>query len=438
MSELHFTRVSDDGGQLVLSDDSGSEYTLALTDELRTTLRRAPRPAAQLPELAAPATAKDVQSMLRAGGTVHEVAERTGWEARRVERYEPPIRAERQYVSSLVQALPTPEGTFAEQVAERLAGRGVDAEELDWDAFRDVTTNAWTVVCAFEAGGRARRAEWAFDPSDRRAVPIDDESRWLSEDDSPTGLIPAARVAAPYDVIADGGLDHATTNRPRRQGRPAGPFSRAGEPAPDVAVAAPEPVVTQDEDTAPLATATDSAQDGAPVDLVSAIRRRGANRRTKQTRPRAAAASQPAPEQEQADHEPTNQDTPTNQDAGESPTAEVDPVTGTVDLFTQVDDPTPPEQVLTEALAQDDFADAELYDDGPADAVIDQEDSGAVIDEDIEVELEQAPTVAGEVIDQADETAQSPVVPDRPSAARSGRPSVPSWDDIMFGRRARD
>ena len=27
------------------------------------------------------------------------------------------------------------------------------------------------------------------------------------------------------------------------------------------------------------------------------------------------------------------------------------------------------------------------------------------------------------------------VVPSRPSQARKGRPSVPSWDDIMFGKR---
>lgn len=422
MSELHFTRVSDDGGQLVLSDDNGSEYTLTLSDELRATLRRAPRPAAQLPELAAPATAKDVQSMLRAGGTLHEVAERTGWDVSRVERYEPPIRAERQYVSSLVQALPTPEGTFAEQVAERLAGRGVDAEELDWDAVRDVTTNAWTVVCAFEAGGRARRAEWAFDPSDRRAVPIDDESRWLSEEDSPAGLIPGGRVATPYDVIAEGGLDHRKPDRPRRTGRPAGPFSRAGEPAPDAAPdtadAAPEPVV-QDEDTAQLPATPEAEDAAAPVDLVSAIRRRGANRRNKPARQRSKEASEPVTEDAH----------PEDPDATPSSAAEVDPVTGTVDLFTQVDDPTPPEQVLTEALAQDDFADAELYDDAP------ESTQDVVIDEDVEIGVADAPTVAGEVTDQDEET---PVVPDRPSAARSGRPSVPSWDDIMFGRRARD
>lgn len=418
MSELHFTRVSDDGGQLVLADEAGSEFTLALTDELRATLRRAPRPAAQLPELAAPATAKDVQSMLRAGGTVQEVAERTGWEPTRVERYEPPIRAERQYVSSLVQGLPTPEGTFAEQIAQRLAGRDVDTEELDWDAFRDVTTNAWTVVCTFEAGGRSRRAEWAFDPSDRRAVPLDDESRWLSEDDSPAGLIPT-RVAAPYDVMAEGGLEHGAVSRPRRQGRPAGPFSRAGEPTPEATPAAAEPAVAQDEDTAPLAVSVEAEHDDTPVDLVSAIRRRGASRRTKQGRqsspPARVASTDEAP--------PVAEETP------ETVATEVDPVTGTVDLFTQVDDPTPPEQVLTEALAEDDFADAELYGDA------EPYDDTVVIDEDVQVDVTEAPVIDGDVIDTADE---APVVPDRPSTARSGRPSVPSWDDIMFGRRARD
>lgn len=418
MSELRFARMSDDGGHLVLTDEDGHEHQVAVSDELRSAVRRPPRSAAQLPELAAPATAKDVQAMLRAGGTVQEVADRTGWATSRVERYEPPVRAERDYVTSLVRNLPEDgDSTFGEQVAKRLAGRGVDAEDLSWDSYRSATTNAWTVVCSFEAGDRPRRAQWTFEPADRRAVPIDDESRWLSEEDAPSGLIPQTRVAAPYDVIAEGGLDQSAPTQPRRPSRPSGPFARGGEATPE---AAGDPGSANGPRGAGPDSAEDDAADG-PVDLMSAIRRRSTTRRRKDTRP--AAPAVPAPPADEQDDD----------------TDEVDPVTGTVDLFTQVDDPTPPEQVLTAALAEDDFADDALYAGDEADDVEyepDGEDVAFVLDDDDTVVNE--PVGAEPAVDEAGDEATAPQVPGRPSQARSGRPSVPSWDDIMFGRRARD
>lgn len=419
MTELRFARISEDGGHLVLTGGDGEEFVVAVSDELRSAVRRPPRSAAQLPELAAPATAKDVQAMLRAGGTVQEVADRTGWQTSRVERYEPPVRAERDYVTSLVRGLSEePDSTFGDRVAERLAGRGVDADELVWDSYRSVATNAWTVVCSFEAGGRARQAQWTFDPADRRAVPIDDESRWLSEEDSPAGLIPQTPVVAPYDVIADGGLDRQSAPEPRRTSRPPVPFGRgAQEPvqgaSPTPAAPSPAPVVEPGDITQVDAPGSDG--DG-PVDLMSAIRRRSTSRRRKDARTRPEQQEPVAAIAEDGD--------------------EVDPVTGTVDLFTQVDDPTPPEQVLTAALVEDDFADAELYapDEGDPGDDDDFADSGDDQIEDEQIEYDAA------VVEVADEdaTQDDPVIPGRPSQARSGRPSVPSWDDIMFGRRARD
>jgi hypothetical protein len=43
---------------------------------------------------------------------------------------------------------------------------------------------------------------------------------------------------------------------------------------------------------------------------------------------------------------------------------------------------------------------------------------------------------SGELIEErATASDPRPTPPPRPAARKSGRPSVPSWDDIMFGRR---
>jgi hypothetical protein len=73
----------------------------------------------------------------------------------------------------------------------------------------------------------------------------------------------------------------------------------------------------------------------------------------------------------------------------------------------------------TVALAPADDTTADDGDSGEVDA----EPSGSSADE---PELEPADARPADA---------EPAVPDRPSTARKGRPTVPSWDDIMFGRR---
>jgi hypothetical protein len=98
-------------------------------------------------------------------------------------------------------------------VSERLKGRGVDPKAASWDSWR-AEDGPWTVVLTFAAGGRQRQASWSFDLADRTVSAVDDEARWLSEEEQlAAGPIPAPHLASAsvrttrvYDLEAEGGL----------------------------------------------------------------------------------------------------------------------------------------------------------------------------------------------------------------------------------------
>ncbi|MEO8750069.1 MAG: septation protein SepH [Allobranchiibius sp.] len=476
-----------DGADLQLVDDDGEEFALPVTDLLRSSLatlrdqsdlgdldsERGPNPGtdadssgnrasasedrALRPVAVPPATAfatavtpaqqvrdvpmlppgelvtpRAVQELLRAGHSVTHVAAAADWELAKVERYAAPIEAERSYIAGLVQDLPVgaasghSASTVGDRIAARLQDRGVDAASVQWDASRRAG-RGWVVVCRFSAGGRAREASWDFRPATRSLSPIDDEARWLGEDERSQGgsVQTPARPVKVFDVEAEGGV-------------------------------------------------TESAE---PVDLVSAMQarsrgRRARNRRVPPTRPHDGPISA-----ELLDSHRTGDGSPADSTAGageghdggsDDATAEVnkptvqelghDPVTGTVDLFRAV-----PTGELPATAGADVSGSERDDDDLPAISSSNDPDSGtpnndAAAEHDAQDE-EQDEVVQDDVAD-TDHTAENPVQseqseqavpaaepeagerptpPSRPGAARSGRHSVPSWDDIMFGgRRGRD
>ncbi|MBO1755374.1 septation protein SepH [Allobranchiibius sp. CTAmp26] len=473
-------------------------------------------------------TPRAVQELLRAGHSVGHVAAAAGWDQAKVERYAAPIEAERSYIAGLAQDLPVgptttdTATTVGDRVAARLHDRGVTGDAVAWDAHR-TAGRGWVVVCRFSAGGRTREASWLFRAATRTLTAVDDEARWLGEDERAAGgpiPAPAAPVKV-FDVEAEGGVSE-----------PGAPSGSAGAPA----------------DAGSSGSGTSATSAGA-VDLVSAMQARSRGRRTRGSRNRAgrtpvdvppiespsdpsdvtqAAPTQPQPvpvqQPGQTGHEADRAD-PADQPghalADETPAEPTvddlghDPVTGTVDLFGAV------------AEQSDDSGSAHGQDDGAAEAVdseqtqgarpadLDQpntttattepersepasttgsddatgadeaaaepepvEDAGsddqqateevvghgatavdALQEGERAAPAVHAPGAPGatavrddeqpseQLSDQAEELdsagqpdeALSPAPPRRPSGARSGRPSVPSWDDIMFGgRRGRD
>ncbi|WP_018156029.1 septation protein SepH [Demetria terragena] len=445
MQNLRLVGIHEDGQHVLLSDDDGGRFQVPLDDALRAAVRRErPRPAGDRSDAEhEPMRPREVQALIRTGVPLEEVAERSGWDLDKVRRYEPPIRAERDYVAAQARALEvrdrTGAATLGERVALRLTDRGVDSERVSWDAWKE-TDATWKVVCLFPAGGRERRASWRFTAADRAVIPTDDEARWLGEDEhgtAPGAPAPLAakssRNAAVYDVEAEGGV--AAKVR-----------ARSGTSRPT------SPTVSEK---------SDSAEQGA-VDMVSVMRERAASRRRKPQR-RPSPTDTPIPsegmpdearpvtdldlsdveEPPQASHAAPDDLTPESSDVEAGDTDAVDsadadeaprhdPVTGTRDLFEDLEE-------VSESKAHKASRQRGRGRNRRTTSSEPEKDQAQARDaEPVDVPVEVPDEEPDDAVEPPAEPDASPEVPDRQRSTRKGRPSVPSWDDIMFGSRRED
>ncbi|WP_193315376.1 septation protein SepH [Nostocoides sp. F2B08] len=225
LTHLRLIGVHDSGEHLLLSDGDGGRYLLPLDESLKAAARRdRPRLGQLQIEIDGAIRPREVQTLMRTGLTPEEIADRTGWSVERIRRYEAPVLAEREYAANLAQQVYVRGGssplTLGNRVARRLHDRGVDPAATAWDSVRSEEGN-WTVTATFAAGGRERTASWYFDMAGRTVVAADDEARWLSEDDTPAGPIPAPHPPQPsdhsvavFDVEADGGVSPSRRELP--------------------------------------------------------------------------------------------------------------------------------------------------------------------------------------------------------------------------------
>ena len=407
MQDLRLIGVQDDGQHLLLSGPDGTHYRVALDEALRAAARRdRPRLGQLQIEMEGGMRPREVQSLIRAGATAEEVADRAGWTVEKVRRYEVPILAERVHVADQARLVrvrsrgastgataPTLQG----RVAQRMRERGVDPDTNAWDSWRGVDETHWTVVLTFAAGGRQREATWTYDPVLRTVEAGDDEARWLSADEPvAVGPLPtmAPRVSSVYDVEAEGGV--AATRRAGTGAR--GP---RGE---------------------------------EPVDLMTAMRQRTTVGRR--------AGRRRAPGE------------PVRREVAPALPLEGDPAVEAA--VTQVPPTTEPPETVVEAPGEEAVeAPGEAAVEAPVEAAV---DPGDVVEEahDVDAGLEPAgaetPSLdedSAEPLDDAGEPVgageppdlgvEPEPVPEKPTTTTAGRrkqrPSVPSWDDIMFGTK---
>jgi hypothetical protein len=280
----------------------------------------------------------------------------------------------------------------------------VDADASTWDAWRGIEDTHWTVAVAFAAGGRQRQATWAFDPVLRTVEAGDDEARWLSADEpAAVGPLPTTtpRVSNVYDVEAEGGVAASTRRAAAR-----------------------------------------AARDDEPLDLMTAMRQRTTvGRRSGRRR---ATTAQPA-HRETAPALPLDGDTPAVADVAD--VADVMDAAAEAEALVErsVELELGERPTAAEAVAEPDDGerveavdDAETVDDEPV-----LEPPGAEVppldeDDDLDAEPEVAdeePAQTGEPVDSSDEDRQTAAPAARTASRRKQRPSVPSWDDIMFGAK---
>ncbi|MDN4644494.1 septation protein SepH [Arthrobacter sp. PsM3] len=230
MQDLRLVGVHDDGEHLLLSGAGGEMFQLPIDEALRAAASRTPAKAVSGAGAAPIAMSpRDIQARIRSGSTAAEVAELSGIPLAKVQRYEGPVLAEREYVAQQARrvevASPAPghdvyrsafgdqPASLGEMVAHRLSAHGIEASTVEWDSWRR-PDGSWNVVARFEAapGGPAGIGEeppamWTFSPSRKS---LQNANRWaqqLSELEPLDGPVPARRLTAvsdrPFDFETD-------------------------------------------------------------------------------------------------------------------------------------------------------------------------------------------------------------------------------------------
>ncbi|MFL6099877.1 MAG: septation protein SepH [Actinomycetales bacterium] len=383
MHDLRLVGVHDDGEHLLLSGPDGEQYLLAVDEPLRAAVRRDRAHLGQLQiQMSGDLRPREVQAQIRAGATADEVAERCGWPLDRVRRYEGAVLAEREHVIALARGVTMRRRssdpgaqTLSARVEQRLSARGVEVRGTVWDSWR-TEDGPWMVTLRFAAGGREREARWAYDASTRTVTPQDDEAMWLSEDEKP----PAAPIPAPHLAAV--------------------PTLTAPPPLPpDVAPAGAGEVYDVEAEGGLTASQRLDLDASSAVDLVGAMRARRHGRRR---------SGSSAPEAQQH--------------------LEIEPATFDPSLISDPPAPHPfpfPERLRDRDDAPDDDADEPSP---PQDRTTSAAQSAA------DVGAEHAPPPAPP---RNFGPPGRPVMPAQESLTggqrRARRPSVPSWDEIMFG-----
>ena len=235
MRELELDGIHDDGEHVILVDSDGERYTLRVDEALRAAVRR-DRPALGMIQAAdaAPLRPREIQAMLRSGRSAEDIAEASQAPIDHIRRYEGPVLAEREWTAQRVRTFPVGRGgpSLEEIVSERLAARQA-SDDTAWDAWRR-PDGSWTLELSFSAGGRTRQAHWAADLDNRTVAALDDEARWISDEDAPPEPVRGrARLKAVktsvYDLEADGSFDqdggHDEAARGTRPARGSGSVS---------------------------------------------------------------------------------------------------------------------------------------------------------------------------------------------------------------------
>ncbi|WLQ05598.1 septation protein SepH [Arthrobacter oryzae] len=236
MQDLRLVGVHDDGEHLLLSGTGGEMFQLPIDEALRLAASRSPaKVAAKITPVAM--SPRDIQARIRSGATAAEVSELSGIPLAKVQRYEGPVLAEREYVAQQARkievASPAPghdvyrsafgdnPATLGEMVAHRLNAHGIESSSVEWDSWRR-PDGTWTVVARFETnpGGHASIGEeppamWTFSPARKS---LQNANRWaqqLSELEPLDGPIPARRLSAvsdrPFDFETDADAAAART-----------------------------------------------------------------------------------------------------------------------------------------------------------------------------------------------------------------------------------
>lgn len=384
MRELRLIAVSEDGAHLILSGHDGEQLALRVDDRLLAAIRGDRARLGQLDiRLESQLRPRDIQARIRAGESVDSVAAVAGMPREKVERFAGPVLAEREHIAGRARQATVRRlgGDGPPQTLEAAAGataktHGADPDLVEWDAWRR-EDGRWLVRFAW-AGEEEDSALFSFDPSGRTVVPEDGNARSIA------GVLPAEAPAEPEPEVPSGPARLSVVGGGAATSEP-----DDDDDGPDLpsflkpAGVGPVRGLVRDTDHDDTAEADDEFENTTPIPAAANRRNRRTTRTSRERRRR----------EPDLFHEHTSE--PDEQPA--APGGSDGPSTAG---------------------------------DGADDAVTSERLRLSDIAQNVETE---------ESADDLAPTADEPTPPARKtSSSRSRRPSVPSWDEIMFGRRKND
>ena len=217
MTELIFVGRSPEGEDLVFMDEDGHEYHVAVDEHISRALT-VPARGASTPAEHLGVSPRDIQTRIRRGESVADIAAGAGVDEERIVRYAGPVLAERAHLASRACATlvkrPYGDDTLNNLVVTKLEAHDIDCSDLAWDSWRR-EDGRWNVTVTWVVGSGSGHATWLYDTAGQTVIAFDDEARWLFEEAAPAGNAEPVRprlvgLPIPSDeefVEDDGSLD---------------------------------------------------------------------------------------------------------------------------------------------------------------------------------------------------------------------------------------
>lgn len=216
MAELRFLGLSQDGTQLLLADSRGRKHSVLVDSRLMAAMRLDGHPTGQR-EIALNTTfsPRHIQSRLRSGATVADLADEFGVSVDKVERFAGPPLADRAFTAD--QARRTIISSHLGDrpldvvVARAVEETGLEPDEIRWDSWLR-EDGMWQILCSYPSGALDQVATWVFDTRESTVQADDDTARALLA--GPTGPVASVDVAPVDAAVVDVAPQTASTRAP--------------------------------------------------------------------------------------------------------------------------------------------------------------------------------------------------------------------------------
>lgn len=213
MRELKVIGLDSGGHNVVLQDSATDErFTVPADDSLRAAARGDIARLGQLEiETTGQLRPREIQSKIRAGASVAEIAQLSGLPASRVERFAHPVLLERSNAAHLgtkahpLRADGPTVRTLGEVIAAAFGARGLDPETGTWDAWRP-DGGEWVIQLSWLAGRSENSAHWSLhrDAHGGTVTPLDDAAAELIDPNFTRSLRPITQLdpaISPVDQV---------------------------------------------------------------------------------------------------------------------------------------------------------------------------------------------------------------------------------------------